>query len=68
MLKIWLNNIKCDFIEILDKAKGMLLLKYLPTRCCDCELRNSIDINKTVCHVTLKDISDNEYFYKNPKW
>ena len=43
-------------------AKGMLLLDYLPTRCCDCELRNSIDINKTVCHVTLKDISDKEYF------
>lgn len=49
-------------------AKGMLLLDYLPTRCCDCELRNSIDINKTVCHVTLKDISDKEYFQIKPEW
>lgn len=49
-------------------AKGVLRLDYLPTRCCDCELQNSIDINKTVCHVTLKDISDNESFQKKPDW
>ena len=41
-------------------AKGILLLDYLPTRCCDCELRNDVAIGKTICHVTLKDLTDSK--------
>lgn len=49
-------------------AKGILLLDYLPTRCCDCELRNDIAIGKTICHVTLKDLTDDECFKTKPQW
>lgn len=49
-------------------AKGILLLDYLPTRCADCELRNSISIDNTVCHVNMKSINDSEYFGKKPSW
>ena len=43
-------------------------MDYLPTRCCDCELENDIKLNKTICHVSLRDISDSEYSQKKPDW
>lgn len=49
-------------------AKGLLYLNYFPTRCCDCGLSNCIKLGKTICHVTLKDISDEEYLQKKPDW
>lgn len=49
-------------------AKGMLLLDYLPTRCCDCPLRNDVSVGKTICHVNLKDLTDKEYFQIKPTW
>lgn len=49
-------------------AKGMLLLDYLPTRCCDCTLRNDVSVGKTICHVTLKDLTGKECFQIKPTW
>lgn len=44
--------------------KAVLVMNYMPTRCCDCELENDVKINKTICHVSLRDISDSEYSQK----
>lgn len=41
-------------------AKAVLVMNYMPTRCCDCDLENDVKINKTICHVSLRDISDSE--------
>lgn len=49
-------------------SKAVLVMDYLPTRCCDCELENDIKLNKTICHVSLRDISDSEYSQKKPDW
>lgn len=48
--------------------KAVLVMNYMPTRCCDCELENDVKINKTICHVSLRDISDSEYSQKKPDW
>lgn len=48
--------------------KAVLVMNYMPTRCCDCELENDEKINKTICHVSLRDISDSEYSQKKPDW
>lgn len=49
-------------------SKAVLVMDYMPTRCCDCELENDVKINKTICHVSLRDISDSEYSQKKPDW
>ena len=46
----------------------MLQLEYLPTRCCDCILRNDISIGKTICHVNSKKLADKECYQSKPKW
>ena len=49
-------------------AKAVLVMNYMPTRCCDCDLENDVKINKTICHVSLRDISDSEYSQKKQDW
>lgn len=40
----------------------------MPTRCADCPMRNSVKRNITICHPTIKELDDNEYYEKKPDW
>lgn len=47
-----------------------VLIMDMPERCADCPLRNSSHAKNSYvcCYLTLKDISETDYYDKKPDW
>ena len=45
-----------------------LLVMDMPTRCGTCVLRNSMAGDNAICHATMQDLTDKEYFEEKPNW